>query len=282
MGVFWANPGGLPRRATAADRRSLATGKHSAGESARKAIGELCAVAVDVVLLTVRDGTLQVLLIDRRYGPYLGQSALPGGFVFEEDLASAARRTLIEETHIDGTRLNLEQLRSYGAPDRDPRGRVISVAYVGLAPNLPEPRPGSGAVDARWEPAATVLEGTSRRLAFDHETIVSDGVERIRSKLEYTTVAAAFCPPEFTVSELRRVYEIVWSRSIDPDNFQRKLMLADFLQPTGTRTTRDGGRSAELFRLNAKWAHRGVHPAMLRQRVCRPEPPEPATQGAWT
>jgi 8-oxo-dGTP diphosphatase len=233
-------------------------------------VEKTCAVAVDIVLLTVRQGTLQLLLIDRLMGPHQGQPALPGGFVRDEDLTAAAERELIEETHIDGSRLHLEQLQSYGAPGRDPRGRVISVAYLGLAPNLPVPRSGTDAVNARWMAVAEVLDGQFR-LAFDHNQIVRHGVERARSKLEYTALATAFCSPEFTISELRRVYEIVWSTSLDPRNFQRKLMSADFLLPAGGRTTRDGGRPAALFRLNPERADDAVSPAMLRPRAPRPE-----------
>jgi len=225
-----------------------------------------CAVTVDVVLLTVRESQLQILLIDRLLPPFRGHPALPGGFVLDEDLGEAAVRELVEETNIDGSRLHLEQLASYGAPNRDPRGRVITIAYLGLAPDLPVPRPGTDAIGARWEPVAPLLDGRAR-LAFDHNAIVANGVERARSRLEYTTLATAFCPPEFTISELRRVYEIVWSAPVDPRNFQRKLMSADVLRPTGERTTRDGGRPAALYRLNGdRAADSMLYPAMLRQR----------------
>jgi 8-oxo-dGTP diphosphatase len=229
-------------------------------------VRKMCAVAVDIVLLTVREGALQILLIDRRHSPQQGWPALPGGFVLDEDLPAAAERELKEETRIDATRLHLEQLQTYGAPNRDPRGRVISVAYLALAPNLPVPQAGTDAANARWEPVAAVLDGRIA-LAFDHNTIVQNGVERARSKLEYTTLATAFCQAEFTISELRRIYEIVWSASIDARNFHRKVLSADFLIQTGQRTTRDGGRPAALFRLNEKKANDLLYPAMLRPRV---------------
>ena len=225
-----------------------------------------CAVTVDIVLLTVRESQLQILLIDRLLPPFQGQPALPGGFVLDEGLDEAAVRELIEETSIDGSRLHLEQLKSYGAPGRDPRGRVITIAYLGLAPDLPFPRAGTDAMGARWAPVAPVLDGRVR-LAFDHDVIVRNAVERARSKLEYTTLATKFCPPEFTISELRRVYEIVWSTPVDPRNFQRKLMSADIVRPTGERTTRDGGRPAALYRLNRDRADSVLYPAMLRQRA---------------
>jgi 8-oxo-dGTP diphosphatase len=226
-------------------------------------VRKTCTVAVDIVLLTVREGALQILLIDRRLSPQQGWPALPGGFVLDEDLPDAAERELKEETHIDATRLHLEQLQTYGAPSRDPRGRVISVAYLALAPNLPVPQAGTDAANARWEHAAAVLDGRLT-LAFDHNTIVENGVERARSKLEYTTLATAFCQEEFTISELRRVYEVVWSTSIDARNFHRKVMSANFLIQTGRQTTRDGGRPAALFRLNEERANDLLYPAMLR------------------
>ena len=231
-----------------------------------KPLRKTCAVAVDIVLLTVREGALQILLIDRGLGPQQGWPALPGGFVLDEDLPAAAERELKQETRIEANRLHLEQLETYGAPGRDPRGRVISVAYLALAPNLPVPQAGTDATNARWEPAAAVLDGRIT-LAFDHNTIVQNGVERARSKLEYTTLATAFCQEEFTISELRRVYEIVWSVSIDARNFHRKVLSADFLIQTGQRTTRDGGRPAALFRLNEKNANEILYPAMLRPRM---------------
>jgi 8-oxo-dGTP diphosphatase len=234
-------------------------------------IEKTCTVAVDIVLLTVREGALQILLIDRLLSPHRGGPALPGGFVRDENLPAAAERELIEETHIDATRLHLEQLQTYGAPGRDPRGRVITVAYLGLAPNLPVPQAGTDATNARWAPVAPVLDGRLP-LAFDHSTIVQDGVERARSKLEYTTLATAFCPPEFTISELRRVYEIVWSTPIDARNFHRKVTSADFLVATGRQTARDGGRPAALFRLNEEKANDLLYPAMLRPRVSTPVP----------
>jgi 8-oxo-dGTP diphosphatase len=233
---------------------------------ASNGLRKTCAVAVDIVLLTVREGALQLLLIDRVLSPQRGWPALPGGFVRDEDLPAAAQRELIEETRIDASRFHLEQLQTYGTPDRDPRGRVITVAYLALAPGLPVPQAGTDAQNARWEPVMAVLDGTVK-LAFDHNAIVADGVERARSKLEYTTLATAFCEPEFTISELRRVYEIVWSTPIDARNFHRKMMSADFLTPTGRQTTRDGGRPARLYRLNQDKANDLLNPAMLRPGV---------------
>ena len=207
------------------------------------------AVAVDLVVLTIREDELCVLLIQRREAPYKGQWALPGGFVQpDEDLGAAAARELHEETGLSPQDVHVEQLATYGAPRRDPRMRVVSVAHLALAPDLPSPESGSDAAAARWTPVTSMLN-RSDRLAFDHAQILADGLERARSKIEYTSLAAAFCGVAFTIAELRRVYEIVWGQTIDARNFHRKATkTTGFLEPTGATTTRDGGRPAQLYR----------------------------------
>lgn len=220
------------------------------------------AVTVDLVVLTVRDDQLQALTVRRGEEPYAGEWALPGGFVRpDEDLRAAAERELAEETGLSADRFHLEQLASYGDPDRDPRMRTVTVAHVALAADLPTPMAGSDAADATWQPVADLVDRAGS-LAFDHTTILRDGVERARAKLEYTPLAAAFCPAEFTVSELRRVYEVVWGVALDPRNFHRKVTKTEgFLEPTGATTTRDGGRPAQLFRVGTI-TH--LHPPLLR------------------
>lgn len=220
------------------------------------------AVTVDLVVLTVRDDALQALVVRRGVDPYRGRWALPGGFVRpDEDLAGAAGRELAEETGLPSGRFHLEQLGSYGAPDRDPRMRVVTVAHIALAADLPAPTAGTDAADAQWRPVAELLEKPAR-LAFDHPRILRDGVERARAKLEYTPLAAAFCPAEFTISELRHVYEVVWGTRIDPRNFHRKITRTDgFLEATERTTTRDGGRPARLYRSGTATS---LHPPLLR------------------
>ncbi len=222
-----------------------------------------CTLAVDLVVLTVDDDRLRVLTIRRGIAPFRGRRALPGGFVLpREDLLDAAERELVEETGIRGLRVHLEQLGTYGAPGRDPRGRVVSVAHLALVPP-PKDRPeaGTDAATAQWVDVQDLLVGT-RELAFDHHGILTDGVERARAKLEYTSLAAAFCAPEFTVNELRLVYEAVWGTSLDPRNFHRKVTTTPgFVEPTGTTTTRQGGRPARLYRRGTAAV---LHPAMLR------------------
>jgi 8-oxo-dGTP diphosphatase len=192
-----------------------------------------------------------------------------------ESLGDAAKRELAEETGLADLPVHLEQLGTYGAVDRDPRMRVVSVAYLALAPDLPSPTAGGDAADAHWAAVADLLpdlfpnaldvdgvvqaghaqDADVRRkseraaFAFDHEQILVDGVERARSKLEYTPLAAAFCPPEFTVGELRRVYEAVWGVELDPRNFHRKVTgTPGYVLPSGGTTTRQGGRPAQLFK----------------------------------
>ncbi len=245
------------------------TGSDGAQRRAAADLWLTAAVAVDLVVLTVRADQLCALVVRRAIPPYRGRWALPGGFVRDgEDLDAAARRELAEETGLTaraaasrraaGT-VHLEQLASYGAVGRDPRGRVVSVAYLALTPDLPVPAAGGDAADARWRPVA---ELATSRLAFDHDRILADGVDRARSKLEYTPLATAFCAAEFTIAELRRVYEVVWGVLLDPRNFHRKVTAADgFVEPTGETTTRDGGRPARLYRSGPT---RLLHPAMLR------------------
>jgi ADP-ribose pyrophosphatase YjhB (NUDIX family) len=219
------------------------------------------AVTVDLVVLTVREGALSVLLVRRGAEPYRDTCALPGGFVRAgEDLAQAAERELAEETGLSGTAGHLEQLASYGTPDRDPRGRVVTVAYLALLPDLPAPVAGTDAAAARWWRLAEVR---ADELAFDHERILADGVERARSKLEYTPLATAFCPPEFTIAALRAVYETVWAVALDPRNFHRKVTSTPgFVEPTGRSTAGEPGRPAQLFRRGPATI---LYPPLLRR-----------------
>lgn len=220
------------------------------------------AVAVDLVILTIRDDQLHVLVVVRGEEPYRGQLSLPGGFVrADEDLPAAAVRELAEETGIARATSHLEQLASYGNPGRDPRMRVVSVAYLGIAPNLPDPVAGTDAAASQFMAAEPLLE-RRQRLVFDHGEILADGVERARAKLEYSALAATFCPAEFTVAELRAVYEAVWSVQLDPRNFHRKVTgTPGFLTPTGNATTRRGGRPAQLY---ARGPTKLLNPPILR------------------
>jgi 8-oxo-dGTP diphosphatase len=230
------------------------------------------AVTTDVVVCTILDGQLSVLLIQRGGEPYAGRWALPGGFVgIDEDVDDAASRELAEESGLDVVAAGgfLEQLRTYGAPHRDPRMRVVSVAYVAVLPAAVALHAGSDATAARWWPIADLdLDGVDDPelvcLAFDHAAIVAAGVERVRSKLEYTSLATSFLGEPFTLSELRRVYETVWGHPIDTPNFRRKVLGIDgLLVPAGDApVTHDGpGRPAQRYRRGHAHA---LHPPLLR------------------
>ncbi|WP_328341411.1 NUDIX hydrolase [Micromonospora sp. NBC_00421] len=224
------------------------------------------AITVDVVALTIREGALHLLLIRRGQPPYQGHWALPGGFVQpDEDLTTGARRELAEETGLGGDRLrrvHLEQLASYGSPDRDPRMRIVSVAHLAFAPDLPDPVADSDADEAGWLPVTAL---PSRQLAFDHARIVDDGLERARSKLEYTPLATRFLGPEFTIAELRGVYETVWGHPLHAGNFHRKVLsVPGFVESTGTSTERGGARGGPRARLYRAGDARLLHPALLR------------------
>ncbi|MCX4387456.1 NUDIX hydrolase [Micromonospora peucetia] len=230
------------------------------------------AVTVDVVALTIRDGALHLLLIRRGQPPFEGHWALPGGFVRpDEDLTTGARRELAEETGLGGERLrrvHLEQLASYGTPGRDPRMRVVSIAHLAFAPDLPDPAAGTDADEAIWLPVTALA---SRQLAFDHGRIIDDALERARSKLEYTPLATRFLAPEFTISELRAVYETVWGQPLHAGNFHRKVIsVPGFVEGTGASTERGGARGGPRARLYRAGDARLLHPALLR-----PAPEEP-------
>ncbi|PZG19501.1 NUDIX hydrolase [Micromonospora craterilacus] len=220
-------------------------------------------LAVDLVIFTLRESRLHVLLIQRGIEPYQGALALPGGFLSHEreDLVTAAHRELAEEAGLGLDQLHLEQLGIYGLPDRDPRGRVVSAAYLAIAPRLPEPVAGTDASQACWTPVAQALSGDAQ-LAFDHEQILTDGVERAREKLERSALATAFCGPTFTIVELQDVYEAVWGVRLDPRNFYRKVQSVDgFIVPAGTSRKTEGGRPARLFRPGPRTT---LHPPMTR------------------
>lgn len=226
-------------------------------------------LTVDLILLTIRDGRLDVLLVERGHDPHAGRWAIPGGFVDPgEDLEEAARRELAEETGVDHVDGHLEQLRTYATPGRDPRGRVVSVAHLAFLPDRSEPTAGDDAAEARWWPVDAVPA-----LAFDHDRILADGLERARSKLEYTTLAMSLVPEPFTIADLRTVYEAVWGVDLDAANFRRKVLSTpDFVVDTGRRIDVGRGRPAALYRRGTASA---LHPPMLRPDTTPQDPPTP-------
>ncbi|MFD7864908.1 NUDIX domain-containing protein [Streptomyces sp. NPDC059783] len=207
-------------------------------------------LTVDLVILTLRENRLHVLLVERGEAPFRGMFALPGGFLNHdgEEILDAAHRELNEETALASSWVHLEQLGVYGESGRDPRGRVVSVAHLAIAPELPDPVAGTDASDAAWVPAEAVLSGRTE-LAFDHRRIATDGIEHARTKLEFSSLATAFCGEEFTIVELQQVYEAVWGTALDTRNFYRKVQaVKGFIVPAGADRRTTGGRPARLYR----------------------------------
>lgn len=205
-------------------------------------------LTVDVVALSVQPGEgLCALTVRRGNAPHKGRWALPGGFVDPgESLDRAAARELAEETGVSGRKVALHQVGAYGAPRRDPRGRVVSVAWLtALAAGTPIVA-GDDAADVRWRPVTDL--SAPRAMAFDHAAILGDAVDLAARLLESTSFATRFLPRSFTVSDLREVYEAVWDQPLDAGNFQRKVTgAAGLLRQTGRTVQRGRGRPAALF-----------------------------------
>ena len=217
------------------------------------------AVTVDVVILTMADGQLQVLLVRRGVSPFEGMWAIPGGFKRpSETLDEAATRELGEETGVDGATL-LNQFGAYGDPGRDPRMNVVTVAYLAVLRDLGDVVAGTDAAHAGLVPVADALDGKID-LAFDHARIVRDAVERVRVDLELRGIATAFVGSTFTLAELRAVYEAVWGVHLDGANFRRSILAEDgWVIPTGRRARpgATGGKPAELYRSGRMWQQGG-------------------------
>ena len=202
------------------------------------------AVTTDIVIFTIRQDQLKVLLVKRAHAPFQGEWALPGGFVaVDESLEEGARRELAEETGVSG--VYLEQLYTFGTPDRDPRERVITVAYYALIP--------TDEVEIR---AATDAEGVSwygleelPNLAFDHEDILQLAHQRLVAKLEYSTIAFQFMPKAFTLTELQKVYELILREPIDKRNFRKRILGLNLIKETGKERKSGAHRPAKLYRV---------------------------------
>lgn len=205
------------------------------------------AVTTDVVLFTIRGGLLELLLIRRRGEPFKGCWALPGGFLdIDEDLEDCALRELAEETGITG--VYLEQLRTFGRPGRDPRERVVSVAYYALTPSEQlEVAAASDAAEAAWFPI-----GGLPPLAFDHDEIIRAAHERLVAKLDYSTIAFQFMPERFTLGELQQVYEILLDAELDKRNFRKWALALEQIEETSEYRRRGSHRPARLYRLKQR------------------------------
>ena len=222
------------------------------------------AVTVDIVILTMSGGALNVLLVRRGEAPFEGMWAIPGGFKRPaETLDGAAKRELAEETGVDAAPV-LKQFRAYGDPGRDPRMDVVTVAYLAVLRDVGAIVAGSDAAAASLIPVSDVLNGQID-LAFDHLRILRDAVERIRVELEVSGIATAFVGSTFTMAELRAVYEAIWGVQLDAANFRRSIVAEDgWVIPTGrhARPGSSGGRPAELYRAGRAWKAGGpIHRA---------------------
>ncbi len=209
-------------------------------QSYRKDAYDRPSVTVDLVLLTIRDGSLQVLLTRRQEHPFQGRLALPGVFVgTEETLDAAAERALSQKTGLSG--IYFEQLYTWGAPDRDPRMRVISVSYCALVPWESIAHPNR---ESEFFPAQDMAEASD--LAFDHAQIIRYALERIRNKVSYTDIAFSLVGEEFTLPELQKVYEIILGTPLYKANFRKKI--AEQIEETDKMATGGKHRPSRIYR----------------------------------
>lgn len=222
-------------------------------------------VAVDVVVLSAFDGALYTQVVRRREHPFLGRWALPGGFVrMDEALEAAAARVLAQKAGLGD--VFLEQLYTFGRPDRDPRTRVISVGYVALVDRARFPRTAGDVATARvvvpWEGetggpvelAAASGAGAALPLAFDHAEMVGMAVKRIRGKLDYTPIGFQLLPGRFTLLDLQKVHETVLGRPLNKDSFRRRMLASGQLEATGESQKDVDHRPAELYRFGKRSA----------------------------
>jgi 8-oxo-dGTP diphosphatase len=204
------------------------------------------ALTVDCVVFGFDDGELKVLLIERALEPFKGRWALPGGFVHvDETLDEAARRELAEEAGL--REVFLEQLYTFGAVERDPRERVVSVAYYALVELAGHAtRAATDAADARWFPVSKVP-----KLAFDHAEIVATALARLKGKVRYQPIGFELLPPKFTLSQLQHLYEAVLETGLDKRNFRKKVLGFGLLVPLKETRMTGPHRPAQLFRFDA-------------------------------
>jgi len=201
------------------------------------------AVTTDVAVFTLQQQSLQLLLIKRAQEPFRGSWALPGGFLeIDEDLECCAKRELQEETGVSG--LYLEQLYTFGAPNRDSRERIISVTYYALAPpDRLTPKAASDAAEAHWFPVAALPD-----LAFDHHAIISLALERLAAKSTYSTLVLQLMPESFTLSELQTAYEILRKEKLDKRNFRKWILGLNQIEETGEKCRNGSHRPAKFYR----------------------------------
>src|SRR5262245_47834995 len=199
-------------------------------------------ITVDLVMFTVNEDQLKVLLLKRAEPPFSGSWSLPGGFLFTgESLEAAARRVLQEKTGVE--HVYLEQLYTFGKPDRDPRTRVITVAYFALIPwsNLAQPE-SKKVADLKWSSVDQIP-----KLAFDHKEILQSAVQRLRAKVTYSNIVYGLMTEHFRLSELQRMYEIILNDKLDKRNFRKRMLASGLLQETGKKHLNGAHRPAMLY-----------------------------------
>lgn len=203
-------------------------------------------VTVDIIIFTVKDDDLKVALIKRSNWPFEGEWALPGGFIdMEHSLETSAERVLHEKTGVE-SEVFLEQLYTFGEPDRDPRKRVITVSYFALVNSEDVDLQQTGEVESiSWHSAYDLPE-----LGFDHREIIDYAVKRLRWKLEYNTAVFSLLPEKFTLSELQNTYEIILNEELDKRNFRKKIHKHDLVQFTGEKEKDVSHRPAKLYKAN--------------------------------
>lgn len=204
-------------------------------------------IAVDVIIFTVEEGRLKVLLMRMGKKPYLDCWAAPGGLIApDESLDAAARRVLYEKSGVNG--IYLEQLSAFGEVNRDPFGRVVSVAYVALIPprNFEE-TPSGNHPALVWYPVSRMP-----KLAYDHKEIVKSAIERLREKMSYTNIISRIMPDEFSLGDLQRLYEMIIGKKLDKRNFRRKILSLGLLRTLRKRRRGEAHRPAELYTFAVK------------------------------
>lgn len=224
----------------------MSPNKHQAIRKPTEKELRFAVLATDIVVFRFKDDELQALLIDV-YKPsvFIGKKAFPGGLIRPDETAEQSVRRLLEDKGgLEKKSVHVEQLYTFSKIDRDPRGRVVSVAYMGIANvesvNETEVRPG-------W-----VSVKSAKKLAYDHDEILEKAVERLKSKLRYTTIAQFLLPKEFTLTELERLYEVVLNRTIDKRNFRKKILKLGVLKDTGKKTEGLQQRPAALYSFASK------------------------------
>jgi 8-oxo-dGTP diphosphatase len=201
------------------------------------------AVTVDLVIFTVSDDMLKVMLVKRAEEPFADSWSLPGGFLkTSESLERAALRVLKEKTGVEN--VYVEQLYTFGDPERDPRARVITVTYFALIPCKDLLQPASDKVaDLMWAPIHRLP-----KLAFDHKGIVEYAVKRLRAKAGYSNIIYGLMPRQFRLSELQRIYEIIVDHKLDKRNFRKRMLSTGLLQETGRKDIAGAHRPAMLYK----------------------------------